>query len=284
MSSTRTQDRSLAAAPRLVAARRPVRGARAALLVALLGLGLGLGVREARAESEAFSIAKQALETNLFATENARAVIDMEIQKGGKVVRTRRISTLMSRKNGAVRSFVEFESPADVAGTRFLSVEEKSGGTEQFIYLPAFKKVKRIVGAQRSQSFMGTDFSYADLEGRRVEDATWSKLSDEPIRGEDCHVIEGVSTKADDQYGRVRLWVHKKTNVPLRGEFYDKAGKVVEKRLDVQKLQSKDGRWITTESVMETPKEGSSTRLKVASIDLKTEIPEAALTRQALER
>lgn len=246
--------------------------------------GLGFGPTALRAETNAEQIAKQALETNLFSTENARAVIDMEIQKGGKVVRTRRISTLMSRKNGEIRSFVEFESPADVAGTRFLSVEEKGGGTEQFIYLPAFKKVKRIVGAQRSQSFMGTDFSYADLEGRRVEDATWSKLADEPIRGEDCHVIEGVSKKPDDPYGRVRLWVHKKTSVPLRGEFYDKAGKVVEKRLDVQKLQSKDGRWITTESVMETPKEGSSTRLKVASIDLKTEIPEAALTRQALER
>lgn len=259
-------------------------GAKPLVLASALLFGLSLPGSEAHADANASQIAKQALETNLFSTENARAVIDMEIQKGGKVVRTRRISTLMSRKNGQVRSFVEFESPADVAGTRFLSVEEKSGGTEQFIYLPAFKKVKRIVGAQRNQSFMGTDFSYADLEGRKVEDSTWSKLPDEPIRGEDCHVIEGVPKSADDQYGRVRLWVHKKTSVPLRGEFYDRTGKELEKRLDVQKLQSKDGRWITTESVMETPKEGSSTRLKVASIDLKTEIPEAALTRQALER
>jgi negative regulator of sigma E activity len=131
---------------------------------------------------------------------------------------------------------------------------------------------------------MGTDFSYADLEGRKVEEADWLALPDEKIRGEDCHVIEGVSKKSDDQYGRVRLWVHKKTMVPLRGEFFDKTGKELAKRLDVQKLQSQDGRWITTESVMETPKEGSSTRLKVASIDLKTEIPEASLTRQALER
>ena len=141
---------------------------RSNLALGSLGLLLLPLAGTAQAESSAAEIAKQALETNLFSTENARAVIDLEIQKGGKVVRTRRISTLLSRKGGEVSSFVGFERPSDVAGTRFLSVEEKSGGTEQFIYLPAFKKVKRIVGAQRDQSFMGTDFSYADLEGRRV--------------------------------------------------------------------------------------------------------------------
>ncbi len=230
-------------------------------------------------------IAKFALDNNMFATSNSRATIKMEISKRGKVVRERTISTLMKRENELVRSFVEFQSPRNVAGTKFLSVEEEDGNTQQFIYLPAFKKVKRIVGTQRTQSFMGTDFSFSDLEGRDVDDTNWKRLADEKVQGEDCWVIEGRPKKPEEeQYGRTVIWIHKKNRIPLKSDFYDKKATKLLKQLEVKKLAKKDGRWIATDSVMKTLKKQTQTRLLVTSIDLKTIIDDSQFTREALER
>ena len=239
----------------------------------------------AAAEPAPETIASGALENNMFATNNAKATIQMEISRRGKVVRRRQIRTLVKRNDGLIKSFVEFEKPADVAGTKFLSIEVGPSETKQFIYLPAFKKVKRIVGAQRGKSFMGTDFSYSDLEGRDVSDSNWKRRPDEKVKGQDCYVIEGVPKKPDDeQYGMILLWIHKANEIPLKSEFYDKKRQKVVKRLTVNKLSRKDGRWIAVDSVMETLKKKSETRLKVVAIDLKSEIPDTAVTREALER
>jgi outer membrane lipoprotein-sorting protein len=243
----------------------------------------GLAFAGPAAAQEAKEIASQALDNNMFATANAQATIDMEISKDGKVVRRRQIRTLVKRHEGLIRSFVEFVKPTDVAGTKFLSLEVGAGDTQQFIYLPAFKKVKRVVGAQRGKSFMGTDFSYADLEGRDVDDTEWKRLPDDTVKGEACYVIEGRPKKEDQAYGRTVIWVHKANKIPLQSEFFDKDGSTLLKRMTVQKLNKKDGRWIATDSVMETVRKGTSTRLVVAAIDLSTNIPDAALTREALE-
>lgn len=239
----------------------------------------------AYAEKTAEQIADEALENNMFATDNSKATIEMEISKRGKVVRQRSINALVKRTDGLVKTFVEFVKPTDVAGTKFLSLEIGPGETQQYIYLPAFKKVKRVVGAQRGKSFMGTDFSYADLEGRDVSKTTWKRLPDDKVQGEDCWVIEGIPKNLDDeQYGKTIIWVHKANQIPLKSEFYDKKAATVVKRMTVNKLAKKDDRWIATDSVMVTLAKKSETRLKVTSIDLKAEIPEDALTREALER
>ena len=78
--------------------------------------------------------------------------------------------------------------------------------------------------------------------------------------------------------------MHKANKIPLKSEFYDKKGEKLLKRLVVNKLAKKDGRWIAMDSVMETLKKKSQTRLLIDSIDLKTVIPDDALTREALER
>lgn len=237
-----------------------------------------------RAEPSAEQIARQALDNTMFSSENSQATIELDVSKDGRLVRQRQLTAMVKRsRDGFIKSFVEFHQPADVAGTKFLSIEEQ-GETRQFIYLPAFKKVKRIVGAQRGQSFMGTDFSYSDLEGRDVGGWTWKLLPEQKVQGEAAWVIEGTPKTKSEQYGRLLLWVHKAHGIPLKSEFYDHSGKELVKRLEVQKLSKKDDRWITVDSVMTTPKKGTETRLKVVAIDLKSQIPDDRLTKEALER
>lgn len=239
----------------------------------------------AYAEPTADEIAKKALDNNMFSTANAQADVNLTMSKDGKVVRERRIITKIVRANGEVRSFVEFTSPADVAGTRFLSVEKKGEEADQYIYLPAFKKVKRVVGTQRTRSFMGTDFSYADLDGRDPDSATWKRVADDKIGGQDCYVLEATPKRPGaEDYGKSVLWVHKKHLVPMRIDFFGKDGAKVQKRFSVKRLEKKDGRWIAMDSKMETLGKSTSTNLVLVAVDFDQSIDPADLTRQALER
>jgi hypothetical protein len=231
-------------------------------------------------------IAALAVNNNLLSTNNAKAEVLLEVSKRGKVVSTRRIITMIKRQDGRTRSLVEFQAPADVAGAKFLSVERDDGGTQQYLYLPAFKKVKRMVGAQRNRSFMGTDFSFSDLEGRKVEDSIWKRLKDSEISKVPVIVIEGRVKKTDSEtYGRSVWYVHAKTKVPMRIDFFDvRDPTLLKKQFKVKRLEKKGGRWIATDSIMRTIKKKSETRLKLVRIDFKTELSDAELSRAALER
>jgi outer membrane lipoprotein-sorting protein len=238
------------------------------------------------AAPSAQEIAKQALENNMFSTANARADVALTVSKDGRVIRERRIVTKIKRKNGAIRSFVEFSAPAEIAGTRFLSIEEDAGdGADQYIYMPAFKKVKRVVGSRRRQSFMGTDFSFSDLDGRDADDANWRRLDDAKIGGQNCYQLEALPKDPEhEDYGKTVMWIHQKHLIPMRIDFFSKDKKTVHKRFSVKRLAKKSGRWVATDSNMATLTKGTSTNLKVVSVDFSAEIPDSDLTKQALER
>jgi hypothetical protein len=236
-------------------------------------------------EEDAQSIAKKALDSNVFATQNARAELELTVNKDGKPVRSRKLSTKIKRsEDGTVRTFIEFSTPVDVAGTKFLSIETKGSATEQYIYLPAFKKVKRVVGSQRSDSFMGTDFAYDDLDGRDPTQADWKKLPDAALGGQDCWVVEGISKNETDAYAKVIVWVHKKSSLPMRMDFYPRGKNEVEKRLTVKKLEKKEERWLATDSVMATLSKGTETRIALLAVDFNQAIPDDELTKAVLER
>ncbi len=253
------------------------------VVVALLSMPAGARADEPKTPEQ---IAALAVSNNLLATNNAKAEVLLEVSKRGKVVRTRRIITMIKRKDGRTRSMVEFQAPADVAGAKFLSVDDNDGGTQQYLYLPAFKKVKRMVGAQRDRSFMGTDFSFSDLEGRRVDDSVWKRLEDSEISKVPVIVIEGRPKQTENEsYGRSVWYVHSKNYVPMRIDFFDpRDPQVLKKQFKVRRLEKKGGRWIATDSVMRTLKKKSQTRLKLVRIDFKTELSDAELSRAALER
>ena len=231
-------------------------------------------------------IANRALESNLLSTQNARAEVELEVSRDGKVVRRRHIVTKIRAEGAETRSFVEFLAPADVAGTKFLSIDTKGEQSQQLMFLPAFKKVKRVVGAQRDRSFMGTDFSYADLEGRDVDEATWTRLPDQELGGQAVLVLEGRPKPGQDApYGRTVLFVHAKHMVPMRIDFFAKSDpEALEKRFTVRRLEKRQERWVAVESVMATEKKGTSTRLRLVKLDFQERIADEELSRAALER
>ena len=190
---------------------------------------------------------------------------------------------MRSRKDGDTRRiFVRFLEPSDVSGTSFLGIDD-GGQRTQWLFLPAIGKTRRISGKQRNAAFVGTDFSYADMDNRDIDDSTKQRLADEKVGKQDCFVVEVDPTSSESAYGKVQLWIAKNSYLPLRIKFFDGGGTEV-KRLTVSEVKKVETRWVITESKMVDLKRQHTTVMKVSEIDIRDDIPLEQFEERALER
>ena len=190
---------------------------------------------------------------------------------------------MMSRKDGDTRrTFVRFLSPSDIAGTSFLGVDD-DGDRTQHLYLPALSRTRRISTKQRNASFVGTDYSYADMDLRDIDDSTKKRLADGEVGGRACYVVEVRPRSEDSKYRRVVLWVGKKSLLPLRMRFFDAHDREI-KRFTARQVKKVGGRWIVFESKMVDLKREHSTVIRVVDIKLRDDIPLEQFSVRALER
>lgn len=260
----------------------------AALLVGgapvVAGKGGGKATKEKKAKAEltADQIVDKMIDTDPLGYGGAEARIAMALVNDRGQENKRKV-VMRSRKDGDTRRlFVRFLSPTDVAGTSFLGIDD-DGNRTQWLYLPAVAKTRRISGKQRNAAFVGTDYSYADLDNRDIDDATTTRLEDEKVGKQDCYVIEAVPTSKESAYGKLHLWIAKDSFLPLRIRFYDGAGNEL-KRLTVQEVKKVEGRWVIMESKMVDLKRQHTTVMKVTEIDIRDDIPLEQFEERALER
>lgn len=119
------------------------------------------------------------------------------------------------------QSLAVFDSPADVKGTAFLTHTHSEGDDEQWLYLPALKRVKRISPASKTSPFMGSEFTYEDLASFEVEKYTYTFVGEEDLEGIGSFVIDRVPVYDFSGYSRERVWVDSERFVALRIDFYD---------------------------------------------------------------
>lgn len=161
------------------------------------------------------------------------------------------------------RSLLRFVSPAAIKGVSLLVVEHKDADTDQWLYMPSVGKPSRISGAQRKGSFMGSDFSYEDMEPRDPGSGIHTLLREEQVNGKDAWVVESKSkTRGDSSYSKVILWIRKDITVPVKAEFYDLRGNL-KKVMRAEDLREEGGYWTARRTVMEDIRRKSSTVLEV---------------------
>lgn len=120
------------------------------------------------------------------------------------------------------KSMSIFDTPADVKGTAFLSFTHVNMPDDQWLYLPALKRVKRIASKNKSGPFMGSEFAFEDMSSQEVDKYTYKWLRDEKLDGVDVYVIERVPVDKNSGYTRQIVWGDKKIYQPLKVEFYDR--------------------------------------------------------------
>ncbi len=177
--------------------------------------------------------------------------------------RQRRIKTFSKDKGKDAQRIMFFLEPADVTGTGFLTYDydDPDHDDDQWLYLPALKKTKRIASSDRSGSFMGSDFSYADMTARDLQDYDFKLVKEETINGTNTWLIETTPRNAavieETGYTKSILFVRQDNFVVVRAVNWVKEGKKL-KYFEVKQLEQVDGIWVATEMHM-TTKRGDET-------------------------
>jgi outer membrane lipoprotein-sorting protein len=186
--------------------------------------------------------------------------------------------------NGYARAVIMFQSPATVRGTRFLSIDNASGKSDQWIFLPNVGKVRRIASSESGGNFMGTDFSYDDMsEDREADRDTHTILREETLDGNMCYVIQSVPKDSGDfQYSKTITWIDKANYRTYKREMYDKRG-AVEKLMEISGYRDVQGYDTPTQTKLSTIAAGTSTTIYIDIIKYNDPIPEGVFTTAYLE-
>ena len=141
--------------------------------------------------------------------------------------KTRTHKMISKSKNGSEKQIIWFMEPKDDRGIAFLKIEHEDRDDEMRMWLPAFKKVRRISSKKKSDSFMGSDLSFEDLSNRRLNGNDYKRLEDAKWLGRDCYVLETVPKKeSKSNYVRHVSWIDKSHMNILKEQSFNKKNKL----------------------------------------------------------
>jgi hypothetical protein len=162
---------------------------------------------------------------------------------------------------------MRFLSPRDLENTGLLTWEKRDGDDDQWLYLPATKKVKRIAASGKKSRFMGTDFAFEDLRSENLALYTYTLTGTETVDGQACYIIEAVPATArqaaDSGYSKRRLWVRQDHYQTVKQEFYDKKGQLEKVEHKRQLVNVKGMIWRANETEMHDVQAGTRTLVQV---------------------
>ena len=233
-----------------------------ALLVSMpvaMMTGSGLAARTAHAEEtlSARDVMEKVTVTRKLDGSEATIKMTMTDEKGQKREREITSATKLFDGGKTEKRVFRFLLPADVQGTGFLIFDYEAKADDAWIYLPALRKTRRILSSQGSQSFMGSEFSYGDLNIPALDDYTYAMVKEEPCAGgETCYVVDAVpkskETAAADGYAKRTYWISKSKFVATKVLHYGPDGKLLKELIagDIKLLDAKKKRYRTLRNEM----------------------------------
>ncbi len=213
-----------------------------------------------------------------------RSVVTMTLIDANGAKEVRKIHEMAKdNQDDTGAAVIIFRSPASIKDTRFLQIVNKNKANDKWIYLPALRKVRRIAGAAGSQSFVGTDATYDDLETRKIDQDKHKLLGNAKVGSYNCWKIESISVDPkDSQYSKKVSYIDKKTFVPVKAEMYDKKGKLL-KVLMVLKLEKKNGYWIPMKTSLKNVQTNHSTEMDINKIEIDKAIKDKYFTQNFIQ-
>jgi outer membrane lipoprotein-sorting protein len=252
----------------------------------LLILSLPLTALSATTPSEkGLEIARQADERDSgFQDYTVSMVMTLIDKQGRESMRELRYEVLEVKDDGD-KSLAIFENPKDVKGTAFLTFSHKIGDDDQWLYLPALKRVKRISSRNKSGSFMGSEFAYEDIASQEVEKYTYKWIRDEVYKGKECFVIERYPVdKNNSGYTRQIVWIDKSEYRTLKVDYYDRKDSLL-KTLTSKAYQRYLGKfWRADQMNMVNHQNGKSTKLVWSNYQFRVGLKDRDFNKNSLKR
>jgi outer membrane lipoprotein-sorting protein len=236
-------------------------------------------------QEKGLSIAQEADRRDIgFGDLTSNLIMVLRNKHGQKSVRKIRVRTLEVKGDGD-KSVTIFDNPRDVKGTAFLTFSHKKGDDDQWLYLPALKRVKRISSRNKSGSFMGSEFAYEDISSQEVEKYTYKWIRDEIYDGKECFVIERYPVdKKNSGYTRQVTWIDKIEYRQWKVEYYDRKSSLL-KTLTFKGYQKYlDKYWRAEGLNMVNHQNGKSTELNWSNYKFRTGLKDKDFSKNSLKR
>ncbi len=177
-----------------------------------------------------------------------------------------------------------FDKPRDVKGTAFLSFSHKEGADDQWLYLPALKRVKKISSNNKSGPFMGSEFAFEDLSSQEVEKYTYKYLGDDVLDGINCFMLERDPVDPKSGYTVQIVWIDKEDYKPLKVDYYDRKSSLLKTLTFSNYKQYLDKYWRASEMNMVNHQTGKSTQLIWSDYKFATGLTERDFDKNSLKR
>jgi uncharacterized protein len=234
------------------------------------------------------------MEKNFYATKVKHltndSVMTLVNDKGQQRVRKMQAVSVLQPNGIDTTLMIRFHYPADVQGTGYLQIQHHDGEDDMWIYLPALKKVRRLVANNKKDSFVGSDFSYGDILLPTVDTYRRQLLHSETVDGEDCYVVESVPAneqiKKDYGYSKWVAWIRKSNFMEKKADYYDAAGRLLKTQMvpEVKEVDPQAHKWWAVRREVVNHQTGHHTLLLFENIDAAKPVPEDFFTPRYLER
>ena len=254
------------------------------LPIVLLAITLGHDAHAQTPEEKGLAIAREMDRRDSgWKDQRANLVMTLRNRQGQESRRELRISTLEVDGDGD-KSLTLFDSPRDVKGTAFLSHTHATKPDDQWLYLPALKRVKRISSRNKSGSFMGSEFAYEDLSSLEIERYRYKWLRDEAVDGTNTMVVEYYPEYENSGYTRQVVWIDSENWKVARTEYYDRKEALL-KTLTIEGYrQHLDKFWRADTMRMVNHQTGKSTEIRWSDYRFGTGLDDRDFSRNALKR
>jgi len=204
-------------------------------------------------------------------------------KQGEESRRAIRINTLEVQTDGD-KGLSIFDEPADVKGTTMLTFSHKADDDDQWLYLPALKRVKRIASSNKSGAFMGSEFAFEDIGSQEVEKYTYKYLRDENYQGMPCFVMERYPVSKNSGYKRQQVWIDQAEYRALKIDFYDRKDSLL-KTLSADSFEKHLNKyWRPGQMVMINHQTAKQTLLKWTNYKFHAGLKESDFNQEALAR
>lgn len=200
---------------------------------------------------------------------------------------------------GAAKTFADsrrfalfFVEPSNVKGTALLTYDydDTAKSDDQWLYLPAMRKTRRISGGERGGPFLGTDFSFEDIKNQSrgsLLDRNWKTVGKEEVDGHVCYAIEGVPTTPEIAkelgYSKLKTYVDVELALMRRTDFWDQSGAMF-KTISIRDYEQIDGIWTARTMEAKNLKTEHSTVFTIADVRYNSGLSDDIFSVQSLER
>jgi outer membrane lipoprotein-sorting protein len=254
------------------------------ILPALLLCLLPFGAFAETPEEKGLAIAQEA-DTRDSGYSNYTNDVKMILKnkQGQESTREIRSRTLEMEDDGD-KSLTIFDKPRDIKGTALLSFTHKEGPDDQWLYLPALKRVKRISSDNKSGPFMGSEFAYEDITSQEVEKYTYKFIRDDSLDGMDVFVFERYPIDKKSGYTRQIVWMDKENYKERKIEYFDRKNSPLKTLVFSDYNLYMDKFWRSHDMFMENHQTGKSTRLEQSNYEFDVGLEDRDFDKNSLKR